>query len=124
MPETMIIYRFFFEWLGREEGISKAKGKIGYDLKNMSVQSWWKCYNECKSSISSEEWELVDTYIHTNNFDAEYPVKKQIVEDLLYFYQNNRKSIIEDGTDLFKMKKEYDKNPTVTLTRHGKKQNL
>lgn len=124
MPETMIIYRFFFEWLGREEGISKAKEKIGYDLKNMSVQLWWKCYNECKSSISSGEWELVDTYIHTNNFDAEYPVKKQIVEDLLYFYQNNRKSIIEDGTDLFKMKVEYDKNPTVTLTRHGKKQNL
>lgn len=122
MPETMIIYRYFFEWLGAKEGIAKAKEKLGHSLENVSVQAWWKCYNECKNSVTDKEWIDLDLFIHTNSFDKDIHFEKPQVKKLISFYQNNRKSIIEPGTELYQMKQEYDENPTIVLTRHGKKQ--
>ena len=119
MPETMIIYRYFFEWLGLKEGIAKAKEIIGHSLDNMSVQAWWRCYNECKNSVAAGEWININQYIHTNNFDKDNHFDKPQVKQLVSFYQNNRKSIIEPGTELYQMKQEYDENPTMILTRHG-----
>lgn len=121
MPETMIIYRFFFEWLGTAEGIDKAKEKLGYSLENISVQAWWKSYNECKNMLSPEEWTNVEVFIHTNNFDNDNQFDCPQVRNLISFYQNNRKSIIELDTELYQMKQEYDLNPTMKLSRHGKK---
>lgn len=40
MPESMIIYRYFFEWLGSNIGIAKAKEIIGHSLEGFSTQSW------------------------------------------------------------------------------------
>ncbi|MBR6311102.1 MAG: hypothetical protein IKR52_07910 [Paludibacteraceae bacterium] len=121
MPETMIIYRFFFEWLGTKDGIVKAKEKLGHSLENISVQAWWICYNECKDSISTEEWGNVEQFIHTNNFDSDCQFDNPQVRHLISFYQNNRKLIIESNTELYMMKQEYDLKPTMVLTRHGKK---
>lgn len=122
MPETMIIYRFFFEWLGKEDGIIRAKEILGYSLEDVSTQAWWKCFNECKDSFSENEWNDVLKFIHKNDFDYSSDIfKKPLAIKLLSFYKNNRKSIIEQNSDLYIMKKEYDKNPTMKLTRHGKK---
>lgn len=124
MPETMIIYRFFFEWLGNEDGIIRAKEILGYSLEDISTQAWWKCFNECKVSIPAYEWDNVLNFIHKNDFDYDNDIlKNPLAIKLLSFYKNNRKSIIEENSDLYIMKKEYDQNPTMKLTRHGKKRN-
>lgn len=124
MPETMIIYRFFFEWLGNEDGIIRAKEILGYSLEDISTQAWWKCFNECKVSIPANEWDIVLNFIHKNDFDYDNDIlKNPLAIKLLSFYKNNRKSIIEENSDLYIMKKEYDQNPTMKLTRHGKKRN-
>lgn len=124
MPETMIIYRFFFEWLGKEDGIIRAKEILGYSLEDISTQAWWKCFNECKVSIPANEWDNVLNFIHKNDFDYDNDIlKNPLAIKLLSFYKNNRKSIIEENSDLYIMKKEYDQNPTMKLTRHGKKRN-
>ncbi len=124
MPETMIIYRFFFEWLGNEDGIIRAKEILGYSLEDISTQAWWKCFNECKVSIPANEWDNVLNFIHKNDFDYDNDIlKNPLAIKLLSFYKNNRKSIIEENSDLYIMKKEYDQNPTMKLTRHGKKRN-
>ena len=124
MPETMIIYRFFFEWLGNEDGIIRAKEILGYSLEDISTQAWWKCFNECKVSIPANEWDNVLNFIHNNDFDYDNDIlKNPLAIKLLSFYKNNRKSIIEEDSDLYIMKKEYDQNPTMKLTRHCKKMN-
>lgn len=124
MPETMIIYRFFFEWLGNEDGIIRAKEILGYSLEDISTQAWWKCFNECKVSIPANEWDNVLNFIHKNDFDYDNDIlKNPLAIKLLSFYKNNRKSIIEEDSDLYIMKKEYDQNPTMKLTRHCKKMN-
>lgn len=125
MPETMIIYRFFFEWLGSDDGIAKAKEKLGHSLDHMSVQAWWECYNECKVSVSDNEWHVILNFIHNNDFDNNSNnFKNPMFVKLLSFYKNNRKSIIAQNSELYTMKKEYDRNPTMKLTRHGKKGKL
>lgn len=121
MPEIMIIYRFFFEWLGTKEGIAKAKETLGHSLENISAQAWWKCYNECKNSVSPKEWNDIELFIHENNFDVVNQCDKPQIKQLNSFYQNHRKSIIESNTELYQMKQIYDQKPTVVLTRHGKK---
>jgi len=118
MPETMIIYRFFFEWLGSKEGVAKTKEIIGYSLENISVQAWWKCYNECRTFVSAREWAEIELYIHTNNFDRDSQFVNPQVRNLISFYKNNRKTIIESDTELYLMKQIYDQNPTMALTRH------
>ena len=120
MPETMIIYRFFFEWLGSKEGIAKTKEILGHSLENISAQAWWKCYNKCKISVSSEEWNDIEQFIHKNNFDLITQFDKPQIKNLLAFYQKNRKSIIESDTELYRIKQVYDQNPTMVPTRHGK----
>ncbi len=120
MPETMIIYRFFFEWLGSKEGIAKTKEILGHSLENISAQAWWKCYNKCRISVSSDEWNDIEQFIHKNNFDLITQFDKPQIKNLLAFYQKNRKSIIESDTELYRIKQVYDQNPTMVPTRHGK----
>ena len=48
MPETMIIYRYFFEWLGLEDARIIAKSILGNDDicdiegKDNESDSWWR----------------------------------------------------------------------------------
>lgn len=118
MPETMIIYRYFFEWLGQDKGREAAIRILGNDaICNASTDAWWCTFNECKQKLPSDKWDLLIDFIHNSNFDAQCDVDDAIAEKLLRFYTNYRKAIIEEGTDLFKLKEEYDKNPLHSLRR-------
>lgn len=105
MPETFILYRFFFKWLD-----NKPNG--------LGVSHWRACWNECMNLLSPQDKETVLSIIHTNVFDnidfSYLPLKAQ---ELLKFYTNFRKDIITPGTDLYRLKKEYDSNPTIPLKR-------
>jgi hypothetical protein len=123
MPETMIIYRFFFEWLGQKSGQETAIRILGNDsiCKN-STQSWWKSFQNCKKNLLSDEWQEVLDFIHKNNFDSTTCDKfsKKQIKELLSFYSNFRKTILEEKSDLYKLKKVYDNNPIKKLKRHIK----
>lgn len=122
MPETMIIYRFFFEWLSTDDAIAIGKEKFGHSFESISTQAWWNCYCECEKAISPAVWESVKLFIHTNDFDnSSDRFTNPLIVKLLSFYKNNRKFVIEEGTELFAMKQEYDKKPILEAKRHGKK---
>ena len=118
MPETMIIYRYFFEWLGQDAGREAAIRILGNDaICSASTDAWWYTFNECKQQLPVDKWKLLIDFIHNSNFDAQCDIDDAIAEKLLRFYTNYRKAIIEEGTDLFKLKEEYDKNPLHSLRR-------
>lgn len=101
MPETFIIYRFFFKWLdGTNVGIG--------------TNHWRNAWEECKNSVSEERWEEVCQVIHANVFnhvildDFEEPAIKK----LLRYYIDYRSDIITKGTDLYELKREFDKLST------------
>jgi hypothetical protein len=106
MPETMILYRFFFEWLGDEKGYP------------VSTTAWWHCWQDTFQVLDEQEtFELLEI-IHQNKFTSlsseDYNPK---VLELLKFYVNYRDDINDPKTELYKLKKEYDKNPTRKLRR-------
>lgn len=73
IPETMIIYRYFFEWLGLENGGKKMTIEIlGNDsICNASTHSWWKAFCVAKN-VSPKEWEMTLNIIHRNDFSKSY----------------------------------------------------
>lgn len=122
MPETMIIYRFFFDWLGQKEGRIAAKNILGStDICAWSTESWWKAYEDCKKSLSTHDWHLVLKYIHDNKFSEGYPLQDEKVTTLLDFYTKNKKKMVEEDSDFIKLKKAYDENPIIKNKMHGHK---
>lgn len=119
MPETMIIYRYFFEWLGQDDGGRLAAKELLDNDKicNASVSSWWDTFVYCQQNLSTDEWQYVLSIIHKNEFDSIPPSTNADIERLFQYYVNYRKAIIEPGTDLFKLKQEYDKKPLHSLRR-------
>ena len=110
MPETFILYRFFFKWLDEKNG--------------RGTEHWRSLWHHCKENLSDSEWNSVLETIHTNVFDANAILKysNNEVRDLLRCYINYRKDIITEGTELYMLKKEYDQHPTKQLRRkdcHG-----
>ncbi|GAB6012451.1 radical SAM protein [Viscerimonas tarda] len=105
MPETFILYRYFFESL-----------KEKYEH---STDNWRKCYNNCMQTLDETEKAKVIQAIHDNDFSE--TVKEQFTNSqshqLIEFYTNYRNAIVKEGTDLYKLKQEYDKNPTIALKR-------
>ena len=103
MPETFIIYRFFFKWLDKigEKGTSQWRGA-------------WKI---CKENVSEEEWRNLLDVIHRNEFTAEERSLfcNPYTLELLDYYTNYRKDIITPGTKLFELKQEFN-----TLTTQNK----
>lgn len=121
MPETMIIYRFLFEWLEGDDAHQKANEILGSDsVCQLSAQSWTTCYNQAKKSLDEKEWDIVDKIIHSNKFDYDKSKMSKQALKLLSFYDNDRKSVEVVGSDLWKMNQEYIKNPTIKPIRHGK----
>lgn len=96
MPETFILYRFFFKWLD-------SKGLRGTD-------HWRKCWNLCKNTLSNDEWQDTLEIIHANDFSETNinKAKSSLSQDLLGFYVNYRKDIITEGNELYNLKQEYD----------------
>lgn len=118
MPETMIIYRYFFEWLGLEDARIIAKSILGNDdICDSSVSSWWNKFNECKSTLTNTEWQDLLDFIHKSDFDSQCYVQHPLAQQLLEFYTNHRRAIIDEKSELYKLKQEYDKKPTHTLRR-------
>ena len=105
MPETFILYRFFFKWLD-EKG-------------NMGTDHWRQCWSHCMNTLAEDENQLVLDIIHTNTFYKEEleAVTSADALKLLNFYTNYRKDIITPGTELYRLKQEYDENPTIQLRR-------
>lgn len=105
MPETFILYRFFFKWLA--------------DKHEASTVNWRKSWVECMSSISDNEKQQVLEIIHTNVFNEETQTQfhNAKIKKLLSYYTNYRKDIVTEGSDLFRLKLEYDKEPTMALRR-------
>ena len=106
MPETFILYRFFFEWLG--------------DVKNyyVSTNSWWNCWQETFAKLDKEETDELKKIIHENRFSSipkKYDNPK--FSKLLSFYTNYRDDINNPESELYRLKREYDKNPTKKLRR-------
>lgn len=121
MPETMIIYRFLFEWLGSDSAHQIANEILGNEFVcQLSTQSWISCYNKTKKIIDGKEWEMVEDIIHSNKFDYDKNKLSEQSLKLLAFYDNDRKSVEDVGSDLWKMNQEYIKNPTIKPTRHKK----
>ena len=105
MPETFILYRFFFKWLDE-------KGSMGTD-------HWRQCWSHCMNTLAEDEKQLVLDIIHTNTVYKEEleAVTSADALKLLNFYTNYRKDIITPGTELYRLKQEYDENPTIQLRR-------
>jgi hypothetical protein len=97
MPESFIIYRFFFKWL---------------DGKNigMGTSHWRNAWKECKESVTEERWDEVCRVIHANVFN--YAIlddfKESVIKRLLRYYIDFRDDIITEGTDLYNLKQEFD----------------
>ena len=105
MPETFILYRFFFKWLDEKNG--------------RGTEHWRALWKKCKAKLTETEWNYVLSIIHTNVFneDTVLDYKKSEVGDLLRCYMNYRKDIITPGTELYRLKQEYDQHPTKKLRR-------
>lgn len=106
MPETFILYRFFFEWLGGRPNC-------------LGTKQWRMAWKECKEALTEEDWNNLLEYIHKNSFNEEDKSKfnSKEAQYLLSFYTNFRKDIITPGTELYKLKAEYDSHPTIELRR-------
>ena len=105
MPETFILYRFFFKWLDEKRG--------------MGTNHWRQCWNHCMATLPEDEKQMVLEIIHKNTFynDELKQVASADAIKLLNFYTNYRKDIITPGTELYSLKQEYDSNPTIELRR-------
>jgi len=106
MPETFILYRFFFEWLGDEKKYP------------VSTNAWWQCWQEMFEVLDEKEKAELKKIIHQNRFSLT-PKKYENPKfsELLRFYTNYRDDIDNPRTELYKLKQEYDSNPTRQLRR-------
>lgn len=105
MPETFILYRFFFKWLDEKNGLG--------------TEHWRRLWHHCKEKLSVSEWKRILEVIHTNVFDSDtiHSFSDNEVRDLLRCYVNYRKDIVTKGTELYTLKKEYDLHPIKRLRR-------
>ncbi len=107
MPETFILYRFFFEWLDQQPN-------------GLGTNHWREAWKSCQESLSENDWAELINYIHDNVFTDEKNAMfhEPSAQRLLNFYINYRKDIITDGTELFRLKQIYDQSPTIELRRN------
>lgn len=96
MPETFIIYRFFFKWLD--------------DNGEKGVKHWEASWRKCKEALSEEEWSEVEFLIHQNNIndDVVRACENVDTKELLSYYINFRDDIITPGTHLYNLKQKFD----------------
>lgn len=105
MPESFILYRFFFKWL---DGIN-----------GLGPQHWREAWNVCRDKLSEDEWSEVLEVIHNNDFKKEIAERftDADVRRLLGFYKNLRDEVSTPGTDLYELKKDYDSHPLMETRR-------
>lgn len=105
MPESFILYRFFFKWL---DGIN-----------GLGPQHWRETWNVCREKLSDEEWSEVLEVIHHNDFKKETTehFTDTDVRKLFGFYKNLRDEVSTPGTELYELKKDYDSHPLMETRR-------
>ena len=96
MPETFIIYRFFFKWLD--------------DIGEKGTKHWETCWKKCKEILSEDEWSDVEHIIHQNSITEKSIVScgNDVVKELMTYYINYRDEIVTPGTHLYNLKREFD----------------
>lgn len=96
MPDTFIIYRFFFEWL------DKKKHKLG-------MSQWVKSIN----SMTKREQSLFFAILHDKDFKAGYndSMLPKRIQHALGFYKNYRDAIQTEDGELYQLKLEFDALP-------------
>lgn len=97
MPETFIIYRFFFKWLD--------------EIGEKGTKHWETCWRKCKITLSDEEWSAVEDLIHKNSINDETVLacENEDARELLSYYVNFRDDIITPGTHLYILKQQFDR---------------
>lgn len=97
MPETFIIYRFFFKWLD--------------EIGEKGTKHWETCWRKCKATLSDEEWSAVEDLIHKNSINDETVLacENEDARELLSYYVNFRDDIITPGTHLYILKQQFDR---------------
>lgn len=98
MPESFIIYRLFFEWIG-EHNKHKA-----------SPKRWKDCWRYCMTNLDTNEKEEVLNIIHANAFgkDTISSIKNSSVQELLSYYADYRIDLQNKKSELYNLKQEYD----------------
>ncbi len=97
MPETYILYRFFFE-------------ERGY------TERWWNEFNIFKQSNK----DIIKKIIHTNEFKtiSKYTANTSIIKFINEHYLISREDIKNPSSKYYKEKKEYDNIKNQTLQAH------
>lgn len=105
MPETFILYRFFFKWLD--------------DVNSFGPEHWRKCWRKCMDTLDEETKQEVLDIIHSNNFDDKRIAKfnNPFVQELFKYYSSHRNDIVDPKSELYKLKQQYDAHPTIALKR-------
>jgi len=105
MPESFILYRFFFKWL---DGIN-----------GLGPQHWRETWNICKDKLPEKEWNDVLEVIHHNDFKKETTARFTDVDvrRLFGYYKNLRDEVSTPGTELYELKKVYDSHPLKEIRR-------
>lgn len=127
MPEDLIVYRYFYEWLSSESAHKSAKKLFGNDdVCKLSTNYWWDLFQRCQQELNPKEWSRLIDYMHHNDFDLVIDDSYSLLaKELLSFYIDSRKDILHKGTDLYLMKLEYDKNPTyISFLEKKHRQNI
>lgn len=89
MPDSMILYRFFFEWLETKK-------------HPLSRYAWQRLIDK----LNSEQRDYLGTYLSGNTPDSgNLP---NFIIELLPFYKNYRDDIQDKGGSLYELKKEFD----------------
>ncbi|MCM1168514.1 MAG: hypothetical protein NC324_01105 [Bacteroides sp.] len=108
MPETFILYRFFFKWLD--------------EIKSFGPEHWRKCWRKCMEVLDDKTKKQVLEIIHSNNFEDSRikKFKQPLVKELFGYYSMHRNDITDSSSELHQLKKRYDLHPTIELKRRHK----
>ena len=100
MPDAMIVYRFFFEWLESKK-------------HPLSTANWCKALDD----LDENEQPIFYNIIHNNEFvnTKEHPHYSEHIDKALKFYINLRNEIAESKGSLYTLKKEFDSIPKEKL---------
>jgi hypothetical protein len=103
MPETFILYRFFFKWLD--------------ERADYGTEHWRICWRRCMTELDEATKSQVLDIVHSNVFEQSKieEVDSPLAQELFKYYQNQRNDVTDPQSELYKLKKEYDAHPTISL---------
>ena len=108
MPETFILYRFFFKWLD--------------SVNSFGPEHWRSCWRKCMETLNDQTRQEVLAIIHSNNFEDERinQFDDPLLKELFGYYSSHRNDIVDPKSELYKLKQQYDAHPTIALKRKRK----